>query len=155
MFGYHIFNNSFYFRKLMADRLTQLQDAVNAQAENICNSIGVLQASAPPSNLPDFDKSPRKTDTHKEDFCQTFATLIANTAKEIDVLIDFLPSEDISQDSQEDFKRLDKDNKDAALKLEKVVNAGEILLEQIRKALRDIAQSQIEIQKLSNINNNI
>lgn len=139
----------------MADRLTQLQDAVNAQAENICNSIGVLQGSAPPSNLPDFDKSPRKTDPHKEDFCQTFATLIANTAKEIDVLIDFLPSEDISQDSQEDFKRFDKENKDAALKLEKVVNAGEILLEQIRKALRDIAQSQIEIQKLSNINNNI
>lgn len=138
----------------MADRLTQLQDAVNAQAENICNSIGVLQGNAPPSILPDFDKSPRKTEPYKEDFCQTFATLIANTAKEIDVLIDFLPSEDITQDSQEDVKRLDKENKDAALKLEKVVNAGEILLEQIRKALRDIAQSQIEIQKLSNINNN-
>ncbi|GFQ86066.1 mediator of RNA polymerase II transcription subunit 21 [Trichonephila clavata] len=146
---------TYWIGKLMADRLTQLQDAVNAQAENICNSIGVLQACAPPSNFPDFEKSPRKTEQHKEDYCQTFANLIASTAKEIDVLIDFLPNEDISQDSQEEFKRFDKENKDAALKLEKVVLAGEVLLEQIRKALRDIAQSQIEIQKLSSINGNI
>ncbi|GBM84670.1 Mediator of RNA polymerase II transcription subunit 21 [Araneus ventricosus] len=142
-------------QNLMADRLTQLQDAVNAQAENICNSIGVLQAYAPPSSFPDFEKSPRKVEQPKEDFCQTFANLIANTAKEIDVLIDFLPNEDISQDSQEDFKRFDKENKDAALKLEKVVVAGEVLLEQIRKALHDIAQSQLEIQKLGSINSNI
>lgn len=136
----------------MADRLTQLQDAVNAQAENICNSIGVLQATASPSSFPDFEKSPVKTEQHKEDYCQTFATLIANTAKEIDILIDFLPSEDITQDSQEDLKRLDRENKDAALKLEKVVHAGELLLEQIRKALHDIAQSQLEIQKLNTVN---
>ncbi|XP_055936240.1 mediator of RNA polymerase II transcription subunit 21-like [Argiope bruennichi] len=136
----------------MADRLTQLQDAVNAQAENICNSIGVLQACAPPSSFPDFEKSPKKVEQPKEDYCQTFASLIANTAKEIDILIDFLPNEDISLDSEEEFKRLDQENKDAALKLEKAVAAGEVLLEQIRNALRDIAQSQLEIQKLSNNN---
>ncbi|XP_035229492.1 mediator of RNA polymerase II transcription subunit 21-like [Stegodyphus dumicola] len=139
----------------MADRLTQLQDAVNAQAENICNSIGVLQASALPSSFPDFEKSPVKSEQHKEDYCQTFATLIANTAKEIDLLIDFLPSEDISQESQEDFKRLDKENKDAAVRLEKVVGAGEVLLEQIRKALHEIAQSQLEIQQLSSVKTDI
>ncbi|XP_054724250.1 mediator of RNA polymerase II transcription subunit 21-like [Uloborus diversus] len=135
----------------MADRLTQLHDAVDAQAENICNSIGVLQATAQLGNFPDFEKSPVKSEQSKEDYCQTFASLIANTAKEIDVLIDFLPNEDITQESQEELKRLDKENKEAALKLEKVVHVGEILLEQIRKALHDIAQSQIEIQKLNSV----
>lgn len=136
----------------MADRLTQLQDAVNAQAENICNSIGVLQATASPSFFPDFERSPVKSEQHTEDYYKTFATLIANTAKEIDILIDFLPNEDITQESQEDLKRLDRENKDAAIKLEKVVHAGEALLDQIRKALHDIAQSQLEIQKLSAVN---
>lgn len=139
----------------MADRLTQLQDAVSAQAENICNSIGILQTSSNPSALPDFDKSPIKVEQPKEDYCQTFATLIANTAKEIDILIDCLPSEDITQESQEDLKRLEKENKEAALKLEKVVCVGELLLEQIRKVLHDIAQSQIETQKLNSLNINL
>jgi mediator of RNA polymerase II transcription subunit 21 len=138
----------------MADRLTQLQDAVSAQAENICNNIGVLQATSIPVAVLD-DKSPIKVEQQKEDYCQTFATLIANTAKEIDILIDCLPSEDITQESQEDLKRLDRENKEAAVKLEKVVHAGEILLEQIRKVLHDIAQSQIEIQKLNTIDRNI
>lgn len=139
----------------MADRLTQLQDAVCAQAENICNSIGIIQATSIPSTLPDFDKTPIKSELLKEDYCQTFATLIANTAKEIDILIDCLPNEDITQESYEDLKNLDKENKEAAIKLEKVVHAGEILLEQIRKALHDIAQSQVEIQKLNTVNRNL
>ncbi|XP_035221579.1 mediator of RNA polymerase II transcription subunit 21-like [Stegodyphus dumicola] len=134
----------------MADRLSQLQDAVNAQAENICNSIGVLQQCATPSSFPEFDKTGPKPPQPPDDYCQTFATLIAKTAKDIDVLIDSLPSEDSYPELQEaSIKRLDEENKEAARRLEEVVLKGEFLLEQIRQALHDIAQSQQEMQRLS------
>lgn len=134
----------------MADRVTQLQDAVNAQAENICNSLGVLQEFATESTFPEFERPSSKPEQNKEDYCQTFASLIAKTAKEIDILIDSLPSEESTQEIQEEnIKRLDQENKEAARRLEEVVHVGDLLLEQIRKALHDIAQSQLEIQKLS------
>ncbi|KAL3199116.1 hypothetical protein MRX96_043986 [Rhipicephalus microplus] len=85
----------------MADRLTQLQDAVNAQADNFCNSIGILQQYAPPSSFPEFEKSVSKPGQQpQEDYPQLFATLIARTAKDIDVLIDSLPSEEASPELQ-------------------------------------------------------
>nr|XP_037290882.1 mediator of RNA polymerase II transcription subunit 21-like [Rhipicephalus microplus] len=85
----------------MADRLTQLQDAVNAQADNFCNSIGILQQYAPPSSFPEFEKSVSKPGHQpQEDYPQLFATLIARTAKDIDVLIDSLPSEEASPELQ-------------------------------------------------------
>jgi len=134
----------------MADRLSQLQDAVNAQAENICNSIGVLQQSALASGFPELDRVTPKQPKPEEDYCQIFATLIAKTAKDIDVLIDSLPNEDSYPELQEaSIKRLDEENKEAAKRLEEVVQKGEILLEQIRQALHDIAQSQQEMQKLN------
>ncbi|CAG2122022.1 unnamed protein product [Medioppia subpectinata] len=88
----------------MADRLTQLQDAVNQQSENFCNSIGVLQQFSKPTFFPEFDKSSSKSPTAQtqssEDFAQLFATLIARTAKDIDVLIDSLPNEESTPELQ-------------------------------------------------------
>lgn len=135
----------------MADRLSQLQDAVNTQAENICNSIGVLQQCAAPSTFSELGPKPPQP---PEDYCQTFATLICKTAKDIDVLIDSLPSEDSYPELQESsIRRLDEENKEAARRLEESVLKGEYLLEHIRKVLCDIAQSQQEMQKISSIQN--
>lgn len=41
---------------MAADRLTQLQDAVNFQAENFCNSIGIIQEMASGTQFSDFEK---------------------------------------------------------------------------------------------------
>ncbi|KAL1487413.1 hypothetical protein MRX96_037864 [Rhipicephalus microplus] len=134
----------------MADRLTQLQDAVNAQADNFCNSIGILQQYAPPSSFPEFEKSVSKPGQQpQEDYPQLFATLIARTAKDIDVLIDSLPSEEASPELQAaNLRRLEVENQEAARRLEEVVQQGEALLEQIQKALHDIAESQLSMQHL-------
>ncbi|XP_076312551.1 mediator complex subunit 21 isoform X1 [Tachypleus tridentatus] len=134
----------------MADRLTQLQDAVNAQAENLCNSIGVLQQFAPPSSFPEFEKSASKpAQSSSEDYAQLFATLIARTAKDIDVLIDSLPSDESSPELQAaSLRRLEQENQESAKRLEEVVRRGESLLEQIQQALHDIAQSQLDMQRL-------
>ncbi|XP_014677693.1 PREDICTED: mediator of RNA polymerase II transcription subunit 21-like [Priapulus caudatus] len=134
----------------MSDRLTQLQDAVNQMADHFCNSIGILQQCAPPSSFPEFDKGGMKPPaTQQEDYAELFAKLIARTAKDIDILVDSLPSEESSAELQvAAVKRLEEENKEAAQKLEEVVKRGETVLEQIQRALKDIAQSQIEMQKL-------
>ncbi|XP_031553228.1 uncharacterized protein LOC116290356 isoform X3 [Actinia tenebrosa] len=41
----------------MADRITQLQDALNQLADQFCNSIGILQQSAKPGQFPGFERS--------------------------------------------------------------------------------------------------
>ncbi|KAK8779455.1 hypothetical protein V5799_019202 [Amblyomma americanum] len=138
------------FIYIMADRLTQLQDAVNAQADNFCNSIGILQQYAAPSSFPEFEKTVSKPGQQpQEDYPQLFASLIARTAKDIDVLIDSLPSEEASPELQAaNLRRLEVENQEAARRLEEVVQQGEALLEQIQKALHDIAESQLSMQHL-------
>jgi len=93
----------------MADRLSQLQDAVNMQAENFCNSIGILTQFSKPSFFAEFEKSGSKSspsvngiqnDQQNEDHIQLFSQLIARTAKDIDIIIDSLPSEESTPELQ-------------------------------------------------------
>lgn len=94
----------------MADRLTQLQDTVNQQAEYFCNSVGILQQYAAPSKLTggssggfctaaqtgqDGTSAPQQ-----DDYAQLFATLITRCARDIDALIDSLPADESSSDLQ-------------------------------------------------------
>ncbi|XP_022345313.1 mediator of RNA polymerase II transcription subunit 21-like [Crassostrea virginica] len=135
----------------MADRLTQLQDAVNQLADHFCNSIGVLQQCSPPSKFDGFDKQPGKSPSEipQEDYALTFAKLIARTAKDVDSLVDSLPSEESSLKVQlESLRRLEAENQEEARKLEEVVSHGQDLLDRIQEALRDIAQCQLRCQAM-------
>ncbi|XP_050503127.1 mediator of RNA polymerase II transcription subunit 21 [Diabrotica virgifera virgifera] len=137
----------------MADRLTQLQDCINKQAEHFCNSIGILQQFASPSKFPNFDRSGSQTpqqQQNQEDYVQLFTTLIARCAKDIDTLIESLPSEESSTELQlQSLRILEQENQEAAERLEAVVRNGQELLEKIQAALSDIAQAQLDMQHLT------
>lgn len=130
----------------MADRLTQLQDCVNELANQMCNSIGVLQQFAPPCGFDgtDFENLEQEENAH------LFAKLIASTAKDIDVLIDSLPNEESSQELQtESMKGLENANQDAAKQMEVIVNEGQKLLERVQFALEDIGKTQVLASNLN------
>lgn len=81
------------------------------------------------------------------DYAALFATLIARCAKDIDTLIESLPSEEASQELQvASLSRLEQENLEAGEQLEEVVRQGEALLQRIQAALQDIAQSQLDMQ---------
>ena len=77
------------------------------QAENFCNSVGVLQQFATSSQFTGFERPASKTAPPQpeptEDYAALFSKLIARTAKDIDVLIDSLPSEESSLELQVTF----------------------------------------------------
>uniref|UniRef100_A0A2P2HZQ4 Mediator of RNA polymerase II transcription subunit 21 n=1 Tax=Hirondellea gigas TaxID=1518452 RepID=A0A2P2HZQ4_9CRUS len=136
----------------MADRLSQLQDAVNQQAENLCNAIGILFQNATPASFPNFDKNnktPSQTDS-TYDHKKMFATLIARNAKDIDVLIDSLPSEESCAELQTNSMReLEAQGEDAANRLARDVEQGEHLMGEISRALSDIANANLSINRIT------
>ncbi|KAM3926041.1 mediator of RNA polymerase II transcription subunit 21 [Leptodactylus fuscus] len=138
----------------MADRLTQLQDALNSLADQFCNSIGVLQQCAPPASFNNIQTTVNKEQPTNptEEYAQLFAALIARTAKDIDVLIDSLPSEESTAALQAaSLYQLEEENHAAAARLEEVVYRGDMLLEKIQTALADIAQSQLKTRSIINM----
>uniref|UniRef100_A0A8B9WDA5 Mediator of RNA polymerase II transcription subunit 21 n=1 Tax=Bos mutus grunniens TaxID=30521 RepID=A0A8B9WDA5_BOSMU len=101
----------------MADRLTQLQDAVNSLADQFCNAIGVLQQCGPPASFSNIQTAINKDQPANptEEYAQLFAALIARTAKDIDVLIDSLPSEESTAALQAaSLYKLEEENHEAA-----------------------------------------
>lgn len=189
----------------MADRLTQLQDAVNVQADNFCNSLGILQQLATPTNFSEFSSFNRSTSqayartltesgvvfpgqktaidqttsaangttsgvasssNHKDttteeqttsaasiptasDNRALFVKLITKTAKDIDVLIDSLPSKEAESEIQEaHIARLQSENMAEAKELAKTIEEAEAMLAVIQEALDDIAQNMMRMKKL-------
>ncbi|KAG9461203.1 hypothetical protein GDO78_017691, partial [Eleutherodactylus coqui] len=83
------------------------------------------------------------------EYAQLFAALIARTAKDIDVLIESLPSEESTAALQAaSLYQLEEENHAAAARLEEVVYRGDMLLEKIQTALADIAQSQLKTRSI-------
>ncbi|NWW76263.1 MED21 polymerase, partial [Climacteris rufus] len=122
-------------------------------ADQFCNAIGVLQQCGPPASFSniqtainkDQPANPTEGKSGFLQYAQLFAALIARTAKDIDVLIDSLPSEESTAALQAaSLYRLEEENHEAAARLEEVVYRGDVLLEKIQSALADIAQSQLK-----------
>ena len=152
-----IFN--LFLLKIMADRLSQLQDQVNYLASLFCDATGVLQGQAKTSKFEKFAESLKRSYEDEnidakenkkdeiEEYKQTFAELISTTAKRIDELIDSLPNEDESNEElqTEQLKQLEIENAIAAKQLECVTNSAEDLLKQIQNKISQIAESQLRI----------
>ncbi|VDM95028.1 unnamed protein product [Thelazia callipaeda] len=125
----------------MSDRLTQLQDLVNELANLMCNSIGVLRLTAPSCDFTGPSKA-----LEEEKNCEIFATTIAHTAKDIEILIDSLPiDEPAASNAEIDSALLNMDEQRirAARELEQTVVEGEELIKRIQKALVEIARYQM------------
>uniref|UniRef100_A0A669F5M4 Mediator of RNA polymerase II transcription subunit 21 n=3 Tax=Ovalentaria TaxID=1489908 RepID=A0A669F5M4_ORENI len=131
--------NTFYL-------LTKITEKVLLLADQFCNAIGVLQQCAPPASFSNIQTAINKDQPANptEEYAQLFAALIARTAKDVDVLIDSLPSEESTAALQAaSLRQLEEENHEAAARLEEVVYRGDMLLEKIQSALADIAQSQL------------
>ncbi|KRX93344.1 Pyrroline-5-carboxylate reductase [Trichinella pseudospiralis] len=136
----------------MSDRLTQLQDCINELASQICNSTGVLQQAAPPSNFENNDQF----STGAEDNAELFAKLVASTSSDIDMLVDLLPNEEPSQDLQkEQFSELNHLNSEAAESLRLSVERGQVLLERIKNIFITMTTQKISPSEDSFFNMNI
>jgi mediator of RNA polymerase II transcription subunit 21 len=123
------------------------------QADNFTNSLGILQQLASPSQFPGFGNKTPQQQQQNEDHTVLFSQLITRTAKDIEVLIDSLPNEESSIELQSaSLQKLEEENRETANKLEDVVKQGEATLKEIQAALHDIAQAQLDIQKLEGLN---
>lgn len=122
------------------------------QAENLYNSIGCLFNSAPPCSFDKSGKTPSQNENPDDmtEHKRVFATLIARNAKDIDVLIESLPSEDSSAELQTASMRvLEQEGEEAALKLQRGIDRGDKLLEEINRALSEIANTQLAINRIT------
>ena len=144
----------------MSDRLSQLQDFVNDLAIHMCNSIGVLHESAPPSSFDDAETrstTPRpdaaefgaqKTESRRN--IELFSSLITRTFKNIDTLIDSLPSEESTSSLQAaTLQKIQTENQAEAERLRNFVEKGEQIHDRIQAALDDIADTQLDARRLT------
>ena len=157
----------------MADRLSQLQDQVNLQAQNLCNALGVIQQTARPNNIADmvgFDRAgsvayqqvlkemgipdlnmtnggETNGESKPQDNGKFFAKLVAQTSRRINSIIDTLPKPDMEGEIQEShIRNLSEENREVARKLEAKIEQCEDMQRKIQNALDDIASTMMKIE---------
>merc|ERR1712131_164882 len=137
----------------MSDRLTQLQDHVNELAMHLCNSVGHFQEAAPASPFPNMESNAPSNQTQKaacKETIELFSTLITRKIKDIDTLIDSLPSEASTKQLQNAaLEKMHNENEKQGDELERQVNEAEKMLEQISARLEDISNTQLNARRLT------
>ncbi|XP_042637796.1 mediator of RNA polymerase II transcription subunit 21-like [Orycteropus afer afer] len=107
----------------MVGQLKQLQDTVDSLADQCCDAIGVLWQCVPPASFHNIETTINKDQPANptEEYAQFVTALIALTAKDIDVLIDFLSSEESTAALQAASLCKTEENHEAGTCLEDVV----------------------------------
>ena len=138
----------------MADRLTQLQDLVNLLADHLCNATGFLQENARPSRFTDFESNATanaNSEANADEYPRVFANLITQTTVELVALIDSLPNipstEHELAEQHDQLTQLERENLDAAVKLEQTTELAEYLLEQVQNCLQSLLQALLDERK--------
>ncbi|VDK35299.1 unnamed protein product [Taenia asiatica] len=150
----------------MADRLTELQDAINLQAANLGNAVGVIQQLAQPSLFRELNHNGRREkewasnpefqallqNQSQEDNAHKFAVAIAATAKQIELLINSLPAEEASLELQDEATRhlLSDYRKESAKLVHLITKSFQTRLSKVRQLLSKIAEVQLLTRTLEN-----
>ncbi|VDN99235.1 unnamed protein product [Rodentolepis nana] len=150
----------------MADRLTELQDIINLQAENLYNAIGVIQQLAQPSFFSDLNHKGRREKEWAsnpelqsllqgqtgEDYALKYAISIADCAKKIEILINSLPAEETAPDVQDEAtKDLFSDYRKQSAKLYNLITKSfQTRLSKVRFLIGRISETQLLTRALEN-----
>ena len=119
----------------MADRITQLQQAIHLLADHFCNSIGLLQELAESTDTVDDSNSPL-----------VYSRCISRTSYDISTIIESLPSVELKPDNHFDRLQLKIDNNDdRAKQLNKFLHIAKVSLFQIRNAQSRISDLQLKM----------
>ena len=119
----------------MADRITQLQQAIHLLADHFYNSIGLLQEYAESTDLVDDSNSP-----------QVYSRCISRTSYDISTIIESLPTIELKPDNHFDRLQLTiNNNDDRAEYLDKFLNLARVSLLQIRNAQSRISDLQLKM----------
>ena len=130
----------------MADRITQLQQAIHLLSEHFYNSVGLLQQIAGSVNDPSTGRSERNQEASQ--LAVEFSDKISRTSYDIYTIIDSLPTRELTPEvqSQRRLEAIDR-NDLIAQQLKSSVIEGKAMLVKIRNAQKRISDLELDMLK--------